>query len=275
MLRDPPGGQTLPRHMSSSRGSLTPPSLPAGRLSHDDDGTELVVRGRSFLRSPPPAEIEPAESSAPAPAQQLQPKMDRAADMQGSPFAVELPAQEAEAAGLELQPMLLGTAGDSSAVIDADTDAHPVPLAWQPPADGSQSKGLAEPPRDAAADRSGVVAAQRASSSLAGPVKHDWHAAIRQRLKLRVRTDPGREHFLVSQTLMLVNLSYPERADGPAAVLQQCLQHEHLCLSSCLLRGCDCGTNHAIALHISFICLLCCSCDRSRRGRARRAPRRS
>ncbi len=182
--------------MSSSRGSLTPPSLPAGRLADNDDGTELVVRGRSFPRSPPPAEIEPAESSAPAVAQ-LQPVTDSAADVQDSPFAVELPAQEAAAASLELQPMLSGTAGDSSAMMDADAAALPGPPAWQPPAHVIQLERRAEPP-GYAAERGGVVADQRPSSVQAGSGKRDWHAAIRQRLKLRVRAGPSHVHFHTS-----------------------------------------------------------------------------
>ncbi len=215
--------------MSSSRGSLSPPSLSTGRNSNDDDGTELVVRGRSFPRSPPPAEIEPAEPSAAASAQQLQPGMDGTADVQDSPFAGEPAAQEAEAAGLELQPMLSGTAGDSSAVTDADAAAHPVPRAWQPPADVGQSKGPAEPPGDAA-QRVGVVADQRPSSMQGGPGKRDWHAAIRQRLKLRVRTDLSCEHFHATQMLMSITpfrLS-PARASGRVTVLHHCVQRAHV-----------------------------------------------
>ena len=183
---EPLRGQIFPRHMSSSRGNSTPPSLPTGRLSNDDDGTELIVRGRSFPRSPPPAEIEPAESSAPAPAQSLQPEMGSVSDLQQSPLPDEVSVGEAEAAGLELQPMLLGTGGDSSAVTDADAAAPAAQPASQPPADVVQPKAPAQQAGDAARlDR--VQTDQRPSSLQAGSGKRDWHAAIRQRLKLRVR----------------------------------------------------------------------------------------
>ena len=144
------------------------------------------MRGRSFPRSPPPAEIQPAEPSASAPVEYPRPGVGGAADLHQSPSAEELSAHEAEAAGLELQPMLPGTAGDSSAVTNIDATAPLVQPAQQPPAYEVRSLGSAQPSRDAA-EPGRRKTDKRTSSVQAGPGKRDWHAVIRQRLKLRVR----------------------------------------------------------------------------------------
>ena len=173
--------------MSSSRDGVTPENLASGGPSVADEGIQLLVRGRSFFRSPPSAEIEPAGSSAPAPAV---PNWDAGlysvAEPQGSPFANEMSAQEPEPAGLELQPMLSGTAADSSApVAGSEPQPSPLPLSTASAAVG-WSSGPAAPPLRSVGP-AGPAGAKQAPSAQAAPAKRDWHAAIRQRLKLRVR----------------------------------------------------------------------------------------
>ena len=109
--------------------------------------------------------------------------MESTADLHQSPFAEERSIPEAFAAGLELQPMLLGKAGDSSAV-DAEATAAPVLEQPQRPA----------APRTDAAEPLGLMAARRPTPMPAVPGKRTWHAAIRQRLKLRVRAS---EHLSI------------------------------------------------------------------------------
>lgn len=176
-----------PHEMSSFRNSLTPPNLPVGGVSASDDGSELVVRGRSFPRSPPPGEIQPAVSPAPAPAADCpQHQMESTTELATSPFTGETSVPEAFAAGLELQPMLSGTAGDSSAAYGADAvEPSRVPEIVAAPALGKPQGG--EALQAAAATRVSLMAARRGSPAPAAPGKRNWHAAIRQRLKLRVR----------------------------------------------------------------------------------------
>jgi hypothetical protein len=176
--------------MSSFRDRVVPDSLAGGGHPDADEDFELIVRGRSFRRSPLSAEIEPTLSPQPAPAAHflaLAPGTSPEPDE--SPFASEMSAQDPEPAGLELQPMLSGMTGDSSAPMADNKPQHTpayTPLSTVPAADvGWSNSSPAQ--RSVAADPAGLVSTQREPSVPSVLGKRDWHAAIRQRLKMRVR----------------------------------------------------------------------------------------
>ena len=183
-----PGTHCIPpQQLSSFRDDVKADTMASGGHIDADEGSELVVRGRSFPRSPPSAEIEPAVSPWPAPAVHYQdPEAGSASEPPQSPFAVLMSAQDPEPAGLELQPMLSGMAGDSSALTAGSEPRHtPLPLSTASATDAHWSNSPAAL-RSGSVDPAGPIAAKRGPSAQSVPFKRNWHAAIRQRLKLRV-----------------------------------------------------------------------------------------